>query len=228
MVQYDKNNKMIMQGTVVDGLLFIPDISGFTELVHSTDVITGKQITCELLSTVIDQNQLDLSLSEVEGDAVLFYRYGPAPSLEELIKQYNSMARAFEARRVFLEQCLSRPLNLSLKVIAHYGPMTEYKIGPFKKLFGEVVVEAHRLLKNSIESKRYFLLTDALIEKSRVASNEVLPANLTAGKLCENNGAHKDICYTYFDFNFFRNASTSFFGGFPNMRVYSRLNWDAL
>src|SRR5688572_13817873 len=123
MVQYDENNKMILQGTVLDGLLFIPDISGFTELVHSTDVITGKQITCELLSTVMNQNQLDLNLSEVEGDAVLFYRYGPAPTLEDLIGQYDVMARAFETKRAFLEKSLSRPLNISLKVIAHYGPM---------------------------------------------------------------------------------------------------------
>lgn len=199
MVQYDKNNNMILQRSVVNGLLFLPDISGFTELVHSTDVLTGKQITCELLSTVINQNQLDLGLSEVEGDAVLFYCYGLAPTLEDLIAQYNSMARAFETNRIFLEQCLSRPLNLSLKIIAHYGPMTEYKIGPFKKLFGEVVVGAHRLLKNSIESNSYFLMTDSLLEETGAMRNDTLPdIGLATTKLCEYDDMHRDICFTYF------------------------------
>ena len=66
---------------VRNGLLFIPDISGFTELVHSVDVLTGKQITYELLSAVMSQNLLNLNVSEVEGDAVLFYRYGPVPTV---------------------------------------------------------------------------------------------------------------------------------------------------
>jgi hypothetical protein len=69
------------QMCVTPYLLFIPDISGFTKLVHFTDVLTGKQITYELLSAVISRNVLELNIAEVEGDAVLFYCHGPAPSL---------------------------------------------------------------------------------------------------------------------------------------------------
>jgi hypothetical protein len=197
MVQYDHNDKMILHGKVMDGLLFIPDISGFTRLVHSFDVLTGKQITCELLSEVLGQNLLNLNLSEVEGDAVLFYRYGPAPTLNELVQQYNAMVQAFESKRAFLEKSLSQPLQLSLKVIAHYGPMTEYQIGPFKKLYGEVVVEAHRLLKNSIKRNSYLLLTDALIEQSGIGNPEAESYyGMASAKLCEIDG-NKDICFTY-------------------------------
>lgn len=191
---------MIPQGSVKIGLLFIPDISGFTRLVHRFDVLTGKQITCELLSTVLHQNQLNLTLSEVEGDAILFYRYGAPPSLGELIQQYNTMTRTFEVKRLELEESLSQPLDLSLKIIAHYGPMAEYKIGPFTKLFGEVVVEAHRLLKNSIESNSYLLLTDALVEAAGAADKEIAyNTPITSNKRCELDSASKDLCFTYLD-----------------------------
>lgn len=49
MTQHTYREILSPEQDVFDGLLFIPDISGFTELVHSTDVQTGKQITCELL-----------------------------------------------------------------------------------------------------------------------------------------------------------------------------------
>lgn len=187
---------------VLDGLLFIPDISGFTRLVHSTDVLTGKQITYELLSAVIGQNELNLNIAEVEGDAVLFYRYGTPPSFYELVQQYEMMTNAFETKRKELQQSFLQPLDLSLKVIAHYGPMTEYKIGRFRKLYGEVVVEAHRLLKNSIESNSYLLLSESLLNSTdTIADNELLHYGIRSNKLCEVSGTLRSICFTYFDFS---------------------------
>ncbi|HEX7844581.1 MAG TPA: DUF2652 domain-containing protein [Chitinophagaceae bacterium] len=202
-MEYTNYQKLIaMSQGVFNGLLFIPDISGFTELVRSTDVLTGKRITYELLSAVIGQNNLQLNIAEVEGDAVLFYRSGTAPSLCELTEQYQLMASAFESRRKELESAFSFPLNLSLKVIAHYGAMTEYKIGPFKKLYGEVVVEAHRLLKNSINSDSYLLLTDSLLETAGLVNDEELAEHgIRSNKLCEVYGKMRNICFTYFDFS---------------------------
>lgn len=63
----------------VPGLIFIPDISGFTRFVHEVDVSVGSYVTYELLSTIIEENHLRLCISEIEGDAVFFYRYGPPP-----------------------------------------------------------------------------------------------------------------------------------------------------
>lgn len=202
MAHYHHQEVLTTDRDVLDGLLFIPDISGFTELVHSTDVLTGKQITYELLSAVISQNELQLNISEVEGDAVLFYRYGQAPSLCELVQQYETMVRAFENKRKELQKSFLQPLDLSLKVIAHYGPMTEYTIGQFKKLYGEIVVEAHRLLKNSIEADSYLLLTDSLVEiTGAIADDELLHYGIRSNKLCEVYGTLRNICFTYFDFS---------------------------
>ena len=201
-LNYIQKEKLSPERDVQDGLIFIPDISGFTGLVHSTDVLTGKQITYELLSALIGQNDLQLSISEVEGDAVLFYRFGPAPSLCDLAKQYKNMMEAFENKKKELEVTYSMPLNLSLKVIAHYGPMTEYTIGPFKKLYGEVVVEAHRLLKNSIGADSSLLMTDALQEMTGgIDEEELLRYGIQSEKLCEVYGSLKIVCFTYWHFD---------------------------
>lgn len=200
-----KENKLTVPN-VMEGLIFIPDISGFTELVRSTDLLTGKQITCELLSAVISRNKLNLNISEIEGDAVLFYRYGKAPGVYELITQYKAMEEAFQAKLMDFVDSIPESLNLSLKVIAHYGQMTEYKIGPFNKLYGEVVVESHNLLKNSLISDSYLLLTDALLEKIGNIDDEILVEyGVSSNKLCEMDGYLKNICFTCLDFTSLRN-----------------------
>ncbi|MET0393194.1 MAG: DUF2652 domain-containing protein [Chitinophagaceae bacterium] len=184
-----------------DGLLFIPDISGFTRLVHATDVLTGRQITRELLSAIIGINTLQLNVAEIEGDAVLFYRGGAAPSPHKLFDQYEKMVMAFEAKRKDLERKFSLRLDLSLKVIAHYGTMAPFRIGSFKKLYGQVVVEAHRLLKNSVDSNSYLLLTDSLFRQPHhVPDHDLLQPGIRSGRLCEVYDGLRKLCFTYFDF----------------------------
>lgn len=185
---------------VKNGILFIPDISGFTELVQSADVLTGKQITFELISSLVHVNELNMEIAEIEGDAVLFYRYGAPPCMEELLYQFSRMTSAFNNKREELERLFSIPLPLSLKAIVHYGPMAEYEIAGFNKLYGEVVVEAHRLLKNSVESDAYLLLTDTLLKATGITGEELLDKGIQSNKLCEVYGSLRNICFTWFDF----------------------------
>lgn len=63
------------------GLLFIPDISGFTRFVNETEIGHTRLIIQELLETLINANQLGLDVSEIEGDAILFYKFGPPRNL---------------------------------------------------------------------------------------------------------------------------------------------------
>ena len=58
------------------GLIFIPDISGFTNFVKKIDIELGRKITRELLIEIIESNPLYLEISEFEGDAVLYYKQG--------------------------------------------------------------------------------------------------------------------------------------------------------
>ncbi|HKH62865.1 MAG TPA: DUF2652 domain-containing protein, partial [Flavitalea sp.] len=65
------------------GLIFIPDISGFTSFVNNTEIEHSRFIIEELLETIINSNQLGLNISEIEGDAVLFYKFGDPPKVQE-------------------------------------------------------------------------------------------------------------------------------------------------
>lgn len=152
---------------VNEGLVVIPDISGFSHFVENTDIKTGSYITSELLSAILQSNYLGLRVSEIEGDAILFYRPGKAPTINDMMSQAMEMREAFNTRLESMISLTPEAKNLSLKVIVHYGPMTSFLIeGIHRKLYGPAVVEAHNLLKNSIEGHSYILLTEAFQKAS--------------------------------------------------------------
>lgn len=181
------------------GLIFIPDISGFTQLVASTDLVTGKSIAYELLSTLIKHNTLNLEIAEIEGDAIFFFSWQTLPGTAEIMEQFNAMKSAFDQKKAELEITYNIRLNLQLKAIAHYGAMTEYFPGGFRKLYGEVVVEAHRLLKNNVPERSYLLITDELTAAASAGNNRGASSNAVryTTKLCEIYQDLRNICYTY-------------------------------
>ena len=61
------------------GLLFIPDISGFSKFVNNVEIDHSRMIVQELLEILINSNKIGLEVSEVEGDAILFYKFGSSP-----------------------------------------------------------------------------------------------------------------------------------------------------
>ena len=73
------------------GLLFIPDISGFTRFVTEMEIEHSRHIIQELLEVLIDANQLGLEVSEIEGDAILFYKYGSPPAIDSIYLQVEKM-----------------------------------------------------------------------------------------------------------------------------------------
>src|SRR4051812_17004607 len=133
------------------GLLFIPDISGFTKFVNNTEIDHSRMIIQELLELLISANQLGLEVSEIEGDAVLFYKFGDAPGVEEIYKQVEKMFVEFHRQlgaynRLKYCQCRAcvSAVNLSLKVITHYGEFTGYNVRNFNKLIGKDIIVAHQ------------------------------------------------------------------------------------
>jgi len=153
------------------GFIFIPDISGFTNFVNNVELQHSRHVIKELLEVILEANQMDLKVSEVEGDAILFYQIGELPDLEIVYAQVERMFSLFhmhllqyEKRRTcYCEACISAT-NLSLKIISHYGEFTEYKIGSFTKLIGKDIIVAHQLLKNNITSHEYWLISSNLSE----------------------------------------------------------------
>lgn len=153
------------------GLLFIPDISGFTRFVNETEIGHTRLIIQELLEILINANQVGLEVSEIEGDAILFYKSGDSPQLEELYKQVEKMfvefhrhLIAYELRRFCQCNACKSAINLTLKVITHYGEFTGYNVKNFNKLIGKDIIVAHQLLKNDIPQHEYWLVTDNLLQ----------------------------------------------------------------
>jgi Protein of unknown function (DUF2652) len=153
------------------GLLFIPDISGFTRFVSQVEIDHSRMIVQELLEILINSNQIGLEVSEIEGDAILFYKFGKSPSLEQLYSQVEKMFSEFHKHLLSYDHlkycqchaCMS-VIDLSLKIITHYGEFTEYNVKNFNKLIGKDIIVAHQLLKNDIEQHEYWLVTSSLLQ----------------------------------------------------------------
>lgn len=144
----------------MQGLIFIPDISGYSKFVKNIDINLGASIIHDLLSEIIENNTLDLQLSEIEGDAILYYKEGVPLPVKEIFAAYEQIKSAFDKKFQHLKTLYHLEDNLSIKVIVHYGELTVYNIKGFKSLYGQAVVESHRLLKNGSVSTNYVLITE--------------------------------------------------------------------
>jgi hypothetical protein len=119
---------------------------------------------------LINANEIGLVVSEIEGDAILFYKFGDAPELKDLYRQVEKMfcdfhihLIAYDIRRFCQCTACSSAIHLTLKVITHYGEFADYHVKSFKKLIGKDIIVAHQLLKNDIEQHEYWLVTESLV-----------------------------------------------------------------
>lgn len=150
-------------------LLFIPDISGFTKFVQNTEIAHSQHVISELLEVLIKANTQNLRLAEVEGDALFFFKENEIMSQEKLLAQMETMFTAFYSHLKLLEKnricpcnaCATAP-DLQLKIIAHCGDLEFITVQGKQKPFGESVIQAHRLLKNSIKADKYALISKDL------------------------------------------------------------------
>ncbi len=187
-------------------LLFLPDISGFTEFVQNTEINHSQHIIAELLEVLIDANVLDLQLAEIEGDALFLYKEEEVPSLEKLLAQIETMFTAFYSHLKLLEKnrvcpcnaCSSAP-KLQLKIIAHSGELQFINVHDNRKPFGVQVIEVHRLMKNSINSDNYVLLSKQLADDIELSTN--YQSKLFDFKMGENEYDGRKIKYIFSEIN---------------------------
>jgi len=157
-------------------LLFIPDISGFTNFVKTTEVEHSQHVIAELLEVLISANTQHLKLAEVEGDALFFYKEATIPSQEKLLAQIETMYTAFYSHLKMMETHRICPCNacatapkLQLKIILHCGDLQFLTVQGNRKPFGESVIQAHRLLKNSVNSENYVLISTELANQVKLS-----------------------------------------------------------
>ena len=157
-----------------DMVFIIADISGYTKymldnesaLVHSQGVIS------ELLNAVIKQIQIPIRIAKFEGDAVfLFAEKRTEKSWEKngkmIGEKLHQFMDAFDEKLnslVSVNSCSCGGCKnmhlLRLKIIAHKGVALKYKMGKFTELSGKDVIIVHRLLKNSVPSNKYIMLSE--------------------------------------------------------------------
>lgn len=168
-------------------VLFIPDISGFTRFVRSTELSHSQHIISELLELLIDENDLGLTVAEIEGDAILFYKQDQAPSINELIAlskkmyiRFHQHLKTMEALRVCTCGACSTANQLNLKFVLHAGEYSIIQVKEFRKPYGYEVVLAHRLLKNEVPEQEYILFSDSGFPNAEPKELDGLPINQLA------------------------------------------------
>ena len=179
-----------------NGTIFIVDISGYTRFVKETENTIGLIIVSQLLEEIISTNKLSFEVSEIEGDAILFYRYGKPYPVEVILEQFEVMLTAFNNKVAEFRLCATGINYLSIKAVVHYGEIGQFSVGRFEKLYGQSLIEAHRLLKNTIYRDTYSLITEQYINESQGDKHTPLSGIRQSEKYDVG-----EICYTYFPYS---------------------------
>ena len=188
-------------------ILIIADISGYTRymtanaktLAHSQVIIT------ELVKAIVRQIELPLEVAKLEGDAVFLYgrkQNGsrPWPEAKRVIgAKLLAFFRMFAEKLTELSQSTTCSCHacthidqLRLKIVVHSGEALLHRVFNFLELAGVDVIIVHRLLKNSVASEQYLLLTEAARRDLEFAE----PIQLTdSSETYEDIGRVKTLVY---------------------------------
>lgn len=151
-------------------VIVLVDIGGYTRfmnrlrqsLAHAEATIT------DLLDAIIESAEQPLIVNELEGDAVFFYATATEETLPAVaahaLQQANHFIGVFERRKAEMirdvicecDAC-EAIVDLTIKAVLHHGEVQQRRFHRFNKISGVPVIEAHRLLKNSVPVKEYLL-----------------------------------------------------------------------
>jgi arsenite methyltransferase len=163
-------------GTTQPVLLMLADISGYTQFMvqHDAALRHSQTIIGELLEALIAQIDVPLRISAVEGDALFLYAIKSGDGAiwrrrgASLVDRLRALFRTFAQRLVEIgaysvcncEACRVVG-DLKLKIVAHSGEALFTQVGRYPTLSGPDVITLHRLSKNSVDERQYFLMTEA-------------------------------------------------------------------
>ena len=158
-------------------LLLLADIGGYTEFMrlHRLNLAHSQEITQRLLESMLDAVPA-LNLVEVEGDALFL----SAPQREQRASDGASdwvpsalaMYRAFHAQQQWMvahNLCVCdacrRIGTLRVKFVAHLGEVATQRIRDTEKLVGVDVIAVHRMLKSTVPTAEYVLMSEPLYQQ---------------------------------------------------------------
>ena len=168
------------------GFIFIADISGYTAYLHGSELEHAQGTLTDLLELLIDHTTHPLTISRLEGDAVISYaldvdRISGQTFVEMIEDTYVSFRRAINLM-VLNNSCqcsaCANVSNLDLKFFLHHGEYSFQRLGEFDELIGSDVNLIHRLTKNSVAevlgSRAYLLCTEAALEALGMVDSSTL------------------------------------------------------
>lgn len=152
---------------VENGLIVLADVSGYTEFITTTELDHSREILGELLGTLCECAPGSLTIAQIEGDAVFWLSDQEAPGLVALLEEKFV---EFHRRLRFMTLVTTCPCRacasvgaLTLKFVVHRGSYVRQRVAGSDHFVGGDLVLAHRLLKNTVPSHQYILLTDAAL-----------------------------------------------------------------
>jgi hypothetical protein len=166
-------------------LLILADISGYTKFMLASQValIHGQQVITALIESILAEVEIPLEVKEIQGDAVFLYAVRPRDdeAWQEVTAEIGrKLLRFFEVFSAVLvaesESSLCRCAvcnhlhELKLKIIVHSGDALFHSIDDVADVSGVDVILAHRLLKNSVDSDEYILMTESAYRDLRFPS----------------------------------------------------------
>jgi len=204
-----------------DVILMIADISGYTKFLVSNqmELAHAQVIINELTKTIIEEVKIPLEISKLEGDAVFFFaaKDGDPSQWDEVRRQIGLKLlhfferfsdKLYELKESNTCQCsvCTHVDVLNLKIIVHSGRALFFQLDRFTELSGVDVIIVHRLLKNSLKSDRYILMTD------QARRDIPIPQNLTIQKHREEyetiGTINSSIIYPHINDDYFHNYSS--------------------
>jgi hypothetical protein len=166
-------------------LLILADISGYTRFMLASQLalVHGQQVITHLIEAILREVEIPLEVKEIEGDAVFLYAVRPGDNegwrevCEEVGRKLLRFFEVFSAALVAESESTLCPCSvcrnldgLKLKIVVHSGEAFFHTIGRFADMSGVDVILAHRLLKNSVASDEYILMTEPAYRDLRFPS----------------------------------------------------------
>jgi hypothetical protein len=153
--------------------LLIADIGGYTKFmkVHRINLAHAQHVVAQLLEAVID-GAGNLKLAKLEGDAAFFYgELSKDEDIDKFAKRVSDIRRSFLIRQQEMtvdrwctcDGCVQAD-QLKLKFVAHEGEIAFQRVKRNTELAGIDVIFVHRLLKNSVPSSEYVLMSEPVHE----------------------------------------------------------------
>jgi hypothetical protein len=184
-----------------EGALVLADISGYSKFIAQTEVDHSWSILHELLDTMVRALQGRMDVSQVEGDAILFIS---GLSTAEVVAAAEQTFIAFHRRLRDMRAVTTCPCGacanigmLKLKFVVHHGRFSRQRLGSVEQLHGADVIVAHRLLKNTVPSKEYLLVTDAVLSRLPDAMRAQFTPHQEEFDLGVISGGYREIAHLW-------------------------------